>query len=97
MPRNSLSLLATLMGLTLVPAAANAADPYEHAGKKIWEPYAIEKTCADGRYDCRVRMVYAKGQNSMAARPGSYWYRKPFQAASTEDTRRRQQPGQYGY
>ena len=97
MPSKSLPLLAALLGLALMPATANAGDAYEHAGKKVWEPYTIEKTCADGRYDCRVRMIYARGQNSMAARPGSYWYRKPFQAACREDAKCHQQPGQYGY
>ena len=97
MLRKSPSLLATILGLALLPAAAHADEVYEHPGKKVWEPYAIEKTCADGRYHCRIRMVYATSQNSMVARSGSYWYRKPFQTGAGEDARRGGEPGQYGY
>jgi hypothetical protein len=97
MQRKSLSLLAALLGLALMPAAAGAADPYELDGKKIWKPYAVVKDCADGRYHCRVRMTYAPSQNSMVARPGSYWYRKPFQKGSGGDAQHPEQVGQYGY
>jgi hypothetical protein len=97
MQRKSLSLLAALLGLALLPVAASASDPYERDGKKIWKPYAVVKDCTDGRYHCRVRMAYAPSQNSMVARPGSYWYRKPFQTGSGGDGTHRQQVGQFGY
>lgn len=77
-------LLAALAGLVCVLAvspAAMASDAYGNADPgriKIWKPYVIEKNCADGRYDCKVRMDYAPRQRAMVVRPGSYWYQKPF-------------------
>lgn len=97
MPLKRLSPLAALLGLVLVPAASQAADPYELEGEKIWKPYAVVKDCADGRYDCRVRMVYAPAQNAMVAQPGSYWYRKPFQTGSEADAAQGGEVGAYGY
>jgi hypothetical protein len=78
MMRNTLPLLAGLLGLALMPAAGHAADAASHDGIKVWKPYVIIKECSDGRYDCRVRMDYAPFQNPMVVRSGSYWYQKPF-------------------
>ena len=78
MTRTTFTLLAALLGLAMAPLAANATDSGHHSGIKIWKPYVIEKNCEDGRYKCQIRMDYAPFQNSMVARPGSYWYQKPF-------------------
>lgn len=97
MQNNRLPLLAALLGLALMPAAAQAAESYDLKDGKIWKPYSVVKDCTDGRYHCRARMVYAPAQNSMVARPGSYWYRKPFQTGSSGNDSHGQQVGQYGY
>jgi hypothetical protein len=97
MPLTRLTLLAALLGFALMPSSAQAADPYELDGEKIWKPYAVVKDCADGRYDCRVRMVYAPAQNAMVARSGSYWYRKPFQTGSEAEEKHGGEVGAYGY
>lgn len=73
MQRKILPFLAAILGMAALPLSASA---YE--GTKIWKPYVIEKTCKHRWYDCTVRMDYAPLQNSMVARPGSYWYQKPF-------------------
>ena len=87
--RAFLAPLAGLLGLGLLATGASASDAYgtDRDGIKIWKPYVIEKTCADGLYECRVRMDYAPFQRSMVARPGSYWYQKPFQVYRYGDFR----------
>ncbi len=60
--------------LAMLPASLPAAA-HDCSGEPI-RPYAIEKTCEDDGLSCRVRMVYAPGQNPGLARHGSYWYQR---------------------
>ena len=78
--RKIVTPLAGLLGLAVLSSGALASDAYgsDQDGIKIWKPYVIEKTCANGLYDCKVRMDYAPYQRAMTARPGSYWYQTPF-------------------
>ena len=87
--RKILAPLLGLVGLAALSTGALASDPYgtDRDGIKIWKPYVIEKTCADGIYECTVRMDYAPFQRSMVARSGSYWYQKPFQVYRYGDFR----------
>ena len=61
MQNNRLPLLAALLGLALMPAAAQAAESYDLKDGKIWKPYSVVKDCTDGRYHCRARMTETGG------------------------------------
>jgi hypothetical protein len=79
--RKFLPLAAALLGVASLSASALASDPYgdnDDGYVKVWKPYVIEKNCVDRYYKCVARMDYAPFQRSMVARPGSYWYQKPF-------------------
>lgn len=78
--RKILTPVLGLLGLAALSSGALASDAYgtDQDGTKIWKPYVIEKTCADGIYECTSRMDYAPFQRAMVVRPGSYWYQKPF-------------------
>ena len=82
MSRTALPVLAALVALAAMPVAAAAAD-LDRDGPpgaiKIWKPYVIEKNCVEDFNYCRVRMDYAPFQHATLAKPGSYWYQKPFQ------------------
>ena len=81
--RTIVTPLLGLLGLAALATGALASDPYgtnDDGYVRIWKPYVIEKNCTgDWYYHCRARMDYAPFQRSMVARPGSYWYQKPFQ------------------
>jgi len=79
--RKVVTPLLGLLGLAAMASGAFASDPYgdnDDGTIKVWKPYVIEKNCVDHFYGCKVRMDYAPFQRSMVARPGSYWYQKPF-------------------
>ena len=79
--RTILAPLAGLLGLAALASGAMASDPYgsnDDGYIKVWKPYVIEKNCEDHFYHCKARMDYAPFQRAMVARPGSYWYQKPF-------------------
>jgi len=80
--RKILTPLLGLLGLAALSTGAFASDPYggnDDGYVKVWKPYVVEKDCRDGIYGCSVRLDYAPFQRSMVARPGSYWYQKPFE------------------
>ncbi|MCA3562656.1 MAG: BA14K family protein [Aestuariivirga sp.] len=87
--RTILAPLLGLPGIAALAAGAWASDPYgtDKDGVKTWKPYVIEKTCADGIFECAARMDYTPFQRAMVARPGSYWYQKPFQVHRYGDFR----------
>jgi hypothetical protein len=89
--RRVLSAAAVLLAAVLAQPAG-AADRHGDVHDdpiRIWKPYVIEKNCAHGFDYCTVRMDYAPHQRAMVARPGSYWYQKPFQVYSYGDFRHR--------
>lgn len=66
--RRQTPLFALVLTVASLPAAAHECS------REIVRPYAIEKTCEDDGVACRVRMVYAPGENPGLAGHGSYWY-----------------------
>jgi len=42
----------------------------------VYRPYAIEKICDNNLRNCKVRMLYAPGQNPGLAGYGSYWFQR---------------------
>ena len=79
-----LSLVAGLVGLLMATPMASAGDMLASGrgdtdAVRVWKPYVVEKNCTDDFDHCTVRMDYAPFERAMVARPGSYWYQKPFQ------------------